>query len=283
MFLLFFIFPVAYAQCDIAYDDCAPIGEWEFSIAVGAGKVTNPLNGGKDIPLIIIPHFSYYGERIFIDNNALGYTLYESEIISFSGVSQINRENSFFQRWHPNNIFINTLTNSVISESFIDTGSADIQEVELDDIEDRKWAVDAGVQLNWFLSPKSQIKALLLRNINNVHQGFNGQIELDYSFRLPVIKKHTFTLTTGLYWQSKKQVDYYYGIDKQDGVPVELLYKGNAAFSPYLKLNSHYAINQDWSFKLSFKREWLGSSVKNSPLLKDSLIDTFFMGIEYAF
>ncbi len=280
---LFFIFPAVYAQCDITYDDCAPIGEWEFSIALGTGKVTNPLNGGKDIALIIIPNFSYYGDKIFIDNNALGYTLYENELISFSGISQVNRENSFFQRWHPNNIFINTLTSSLIPESLIDTDTAYIQEVELDDIEDRKWAIDAGVQINWFLSTQSQIKALLLRNINNVHQGFNGQIELDYSFRLPIIKNHIFTLTTGLYWQSKKQVDYYYGIDKQDGVPAELLYQGNATISPYLKFNSHYVINQYWSFKLSLKREWLGSSVKNSPLLKDSLIDTFFIGIEYAF
>ncbi|MCJ8319057.1 MAG: MipA/OmpV family protein [Colwellia sp.] len=281
--LLFIFCHAAHAQCDITYEDCAPVGEWEFSIALGAGLLTNPLNGGKDIPLIVIPNFSYYGEKLFIDNNAIGYTLYENYTISFSAVSQLNRENSFFNRWHPSNIFINTLTKTIVLESLIDSESTDITEVELDDIEERKWAIDAGVQLNWFFNRHNQLKVLFLHNINNVYNGYNGQIEFDHLFIVNFIPNNIFALTAGVNWQSKKQVDYYYGIDAQDNVPAELYYQGSAAFNPYLKLNSHYVINQDWSFKLILKREWLGSSVKNSPLVKDGVIDTLFIGVEYAF
>ncbi len=283
IYLLLIIAQAAHAQCDISYDDCAPVGEWEFSIALGAGKVTNPLNGGKDIPLVVIPNFSYYGEKIFIDNNALGYTLYENQAISFSAVSQLNRENSFFHRWHPNNIFINPLTDSATQRPLPDAEPPNTKEADIDEIKKRKWAIDAGVQLNWFISPQSQVKALLLSNINKVHNGFNGQIAFDHLFTLHAIPNNIFTLTTGLYWQSKKQVNYYYGIDQQDEIPEMFFYQTGASFSPYLKFNSRYTIDQNWSFKLSLKREWLGSSIKNSPIVKNDVIDTLFIGVEYVF
>ena len=107
-----------------------------------------------------MPNFSYYGEQVFIDNNALGFTFYESDAVSFSAVSQINRENSFFQRWHPDNIFVNTLSNSIVSEAQFDEAvqdkggtEANIIEVELSQVQERKWALDAGLQVNWFFLP----------------------------------------------------------------------------------------------------------------------------------
>jgi outer membrane protein len=160
-----------------------PVGERQFSIALGAGVITNPLNDGDNIPLIIVPNFSYYGEQVFIDNNALGFTLYESSALSFSAVSQINRENSFFQRWHPNNIFVNTLSNSIVSEAQFneaidaidDTGgtNSDVIEVELDEVQKRKWALDAGLQVNWFFFQQSHLQVKLLHNINNVYNGLH--------------------------------------------------------------------------------------------------------------
>ena len=83
IFLLFIISPSVYAQCSPADNDCVPVGEWKFSIALGAGVITNPLNEGDNIPLVIVPNFSYYGEQVFIDNNALGFTFYESDAVSF--------------------------------------------------------------------------------------------------------------------------------------------------------------------------------------------------------
>ena len=63
------------ADCEQASDSCAAVGEWKFSLSVGAGVYTNPLHGGDNIPLILIPKISYYGEQVFFENNTLGYTL----------------------------------------------------------------------------------------------------------------------------------------------------------------------------------------------------------------
>lgn len=292
IFLLFIISPSVYAQCSPADSDCVPVGEWQFSIALGAGVITNPLNDGDNIPLVIVPNFSYYGEKVFIDNNALGFTFYESDALSFSAISQINRENSFFERWHPNNIFVNTLSNSIVSEAQFDeaidaiegTGKTetDIIEVELGQVQERKWAFDAGLQVNWFFFQHSHFQVKLLHNINNIYNGLNAQLALEQPFTFSTIPNNLLTLTIGANWQSKEQVDYYYGIDEKDNVVDELYYQGKASLSPYFKFINQYAINENWSVKLTLQREWLDSSLTNSPLVHDDVIDTFFVGVEYA-
>jgi len=270
-----------------------PVGEWQFSIAIGAGVITNPLHDGDNIPLVIVPNFSYYGEQVFIDNNALGFTFYQSDTLSLSAVSQLNRENSFFQRWHPNNIFVNSLANAApdapqFDEALDPTGDNggiddEINEVELDQVHKRKWALDAGLQVNWFFFQHSHLQVKLLHNINNVYNGLNGQLALEQPFTFSAIPNNLLTLTIGVNWQSKEQVDYYYGIDEQDQVDEELFYQGKASISPYFKLINQYAVNERWSVKLSLQREWLDSSLTNSPLVQDDVIDTFFVGVEYAF
>jgi len=290
--LLFIISQSVYAQCAPEENDCVPVGEWQFSIAIGAGVITNPLHDGDNIPLVIVPSFSYYGEQVFIDNNALGFTFYQSDTLSFSAVSQLNRENAFFQRWHPNNIFVNSLANTVPDAPQFDedldpagdNGEIDDEanDVELGEVQDRKWALDAGLQVNWFFFQHSHLQLKLLHNINNVYNGLNGQVALEQPFILSAIPNNLLTLTLGANWQSKEQVDYYYGIDAQDQVDEELYYQGKASLSPYFKLVNQYAFNERWSVKLSLQREWLDSALTNSPLVHDDVNDSFFFGLEYA-
>ena len=50
-------------DCKARSENCVTIGRWNFSIEIGAGIRTNPLVNGKDIPLVVIPQLSYYGQR----------------------------------------------------------------------------------------------------------------------------------------------------------------------------------------------------------------------------
>ena len=64
-------------DCAAASDDCVAVGGWSLSVALGAGVRTNPLVHGQAIPLVVVPQFSYYGKRFFIDNLDPGVTLLE--------------------------------------------------------------------------------------------------------------------------------------------------------------------------------------------------------------
>ena len=52
---------------------CTEQGQWRFAVAAGAGHRSNPLVGGHNFPLWVIPDLSYYGKHWFFDNGTLGY------------------------------------------------------------------------------------------------------------------------------------------------------------------------------------------------------------------
>jgi len=79
-------------------DDCVAVRHWSFSVALGAGVRTNPLVNGENIPLVIIPHVSYYGERFFLDDLDLGVTLVESAANSLSLIASPGYDRVYFYR-----------------------------------------------------------------------------------------------------------------------------------------------------------------------------------------
>ena len=281
LFLLCLSSPL-YAQCSGESDECVAIDQWQFSLASGVGVITNPLHGGKNIPLVLIPNVSYYGENFFIENSVIGYSFHENNRFSFSLISQVNRENAFFSRWHPSNVLIADMSVGldVISPS---EGQTENPKVSLDEIEDRKWAVDGGLQLNWFTTKNTDIKAQVLHDLNGVYHGFNAQVEINHFLHFQHLEKAIVKLTVGGNWQSSEQVNYYYGINETDNPSGSALYQGSSSFSPYLKIFGYYHLTKNWAIRLNLSREYLSNSLTNSPLVEDDVVDTFFAGVSYVF
>ena len=81
--MLFGLSPVRAAtadDCKESSGDCVAVGKWNFSLALGAGVRTNPLLDGENIPLLVIPEFSYYGRRFFIDKDRKSTRLNSSHL-----------------------------------------------------------------------------------------------------------------------------------------------------------------------------------------------------------
>jgi hypothetical protein len=93
-------------DCKGPSGDCVAIGQWNLSVALGAGVRTNPLVNGKDIPLVVIPQFSYYGKRFFIDNLDLGFTLADSNSNTFNLIATPGYDRVYFYRTDLQNFFI---------------------------------------------------------------------------------------------------------------------------------------------------------------------------------
>lgn len=282
LFILFSQFTLA--KCISTNEQCAPLNEWELSLGIGAGVLTNPLHGADNIPLVIIPKISYYGEKIFFENNALGYSLYEKNAFSFSAIGLINRENAFFNRWHPNNVFVPSIANGITesSPSFDQEINQDMPSsaINFDHVAKRKWAFDIGIQTNWFISEKNHFKIQVLHDVNSVYNGFNGQIEFNHRFSLVNTR---WQITTGLNWLSRQQVDYYYGLGAKDKIEFSNFYQGKSALNPYIKIQSSYKLNNNWRITFSAQKEFLSSAISDSPLVKDNVIEMIFLGVVYAY
>lgn len=290
-FLLFLLLFSHYARadCEETSDRCAAVGEWNFSVSVGAGVYTNPVNGGDNTPLLLIPGISYYGEKVFFENNTLGFTLFERDHIAISMVTQLNHENAYFTRWHPQNVFLENSTASNIDAGKGETDKDDIsnentvQKITIDDVSNKRWAIDAGIQLNWFINKKTDVEAQILHDINNVYNGFNGQFQLTRQLSFKQLPNTRVSYSLGTNVNSKQLVDYFYGVPSQSTKDRKQIYQGKLSINPYFRIALAHQISAHWHAKFNVKRIFLNKGTTNSPLIQDNHINTIFAGVTYDF
>jgi outer membrane protein len=294
LLLLLLVSQYSLADCEQESDRCAPIGEWEFALSVGAGVSTNPLNGGDNIPLILIPEISYYGDKVFFENNTLGYTFFESQKVVVSAITKLNPENAYFSRWHPKNIFLDSLSSSTSapintpdsSENTPGNGfdqDSPIKKVNIDDVESKRWAIDAGVQVNWFINETTDFEVQILHDINNVYNGFTAQFQFSQIMKINQLPETTLLYSLGANINDKNLVDYFYGIPAEENSKNNPIYKGELSFNPFLRLELIHQFSSSWSARLTLKSLFLGKGTSDSPLVKDNHTETIFAGVTYDF
>lgn len=279
------------ADCQQESDNCAAVGKWNFSVSLGAGAVTNPLHGGNNIPLVVIPTISYYGENIFFENNTLGYSFFENEHLIISAIGKLNYEKSYFSRWHPENIFVDSSTSNSTAattpEAGIGTGDQNevIQEpvVNVNEVSDRDWAIDAGIQLNWFINKATDAKLNILHDINNVYNGFNGQLAFTRRVTIEALPSTIMSFSLGANWNSENLVDYYYGISKKRDPKAKQSYQGKQSVNPYLRFALKHQLSEHWRVRVQMKRVFLATGTTDSPLVKKDHVNTVFAGVTYDF
>ncbi len=79
------------------------VGDWRVNLGLGLGMRSNPLHGGEDNPLVLLPEVSYYGERFFLKNLEMGFTLFEDDRHQFSALITPGYDQMYFNRWDPFN------------------------------------------------------------------------------------------------------------------------------------------------------------------------------------
>jgi len=277
LLLLLFVSSISWAECSVDDELCAPVGEWQLSVAIGGGVISNPLHDGKNIPLVVIPYIHYYGERFFIENNTLGYTFYENQQVSLSFIGQLNREKAYFTRWKPSHLFLPNFSETSLAPS-------DERTVTAEQVKKRKWAFDAGIQVNWFVNKNTMIEGQFLHDISRAYQGEHASLAINQRIKLPKQFANTrLTVAAGVNWHSKKLTNYYYGLDADDDIDPAAFYTAGSGINPFIRATLTYSINERWTVKLNLKREFISSEVTSSPLVEDKTLDVAYLGMVYAF
>ena len=92
--------------------ECTETNRWQFALAIGAGHRSNPLLGGRNFPLFLMPDLNYYGKNWFFDNGTVGYSWILSDDMQLSFVSRLNEEKGYFRRHHLSNLFTQQVSGS---------------------------------------------------------------------------------------------------------------------------------------------------------------------------
>ena len=261
-------------DCKQASGDCVAVGKWNFSVALGAGVRTNPLAEGQDIPLVVIPQFSYYGKRFFIDNLDLGFALAESNTNTLSLVASPGYDRVFFYRSDLQNIFVG--------------GLPQVPGVEDSVIQYRRVSRTApnAIQfpqrprrITYLAGPEWTFKLDRVSGQLDVLHDVTGQdhgTEVRAALGIPLIEsKGSLTANIGLTWKSAGIVNYYYG--------EPTIYQAGPALDPFVKLGYTVPLAGKWRFSAFAQYERLGSAIAYSPIVAEHYVVTAFVGAIYRF
>ena len=241
--------------------DCVAVGGWNISMALGAGLRTNPLVHGQDLPLVIVPHVSYYGERFFLDNLDLGFTLWDGDMNTVSLIASPGYDRVYFYRTDLQNIFVS---------GFSPTGETSVGTSER--------VAPRSRHVTYLAGPEWTFKYHGVTGQLDVLQESTGQRgeEVRAAIGIPVnMLKGTLTTNLGTTWKSADIVNYFYGAPG--------IYAAGSAFDPFLKVGYALPLSRKWRFSAFAQYEHLSNAIANSPIVAERYVATVFVGAVYAY
>ena len=255
--------------CKAPSPDCAVVGLFEISASVGLGQRSNPVEGRSDIPLVVIPHISWYGKRFFLENLEAGYTLYDGEANTFNLIAAPGYDRVFFYRNDLQNLFI-AGTGISGSTTFTAVGVAVPPEGKEFQVKDRHTTYLAGPEWSFtYGRVTGQLNAL--REVTGENNGY----EVRAAIAVPLLSLPADSLVAGagLTWKSSEIVRYYYGIDG--------LYHPGSALNPFVKLRYSHTLSERWTINAFAHYERLGGAISNSPIITEDHVTTVFAGVAF--
>jgi MipA family protein len=257
--------------CQGPSSDCVAVGGWSFSLSLGAGVRTNPVIHESAIPLIVIPQFSYYGKRFFIDNLDGGITLVDGEHNTLSLIASPGYDRVFFYRSDPQNFLVglSNLTATPPGPSVNQPGSG-VTQVKFP---------SRSRNVTYLAGPEWTFKyARVTGQLDILHEitGQNHGDEVRAALGIPLSHGGgSWTATAGITWKSSAIVNYYYGAPQ--------VYQGGAALNPFLKLAFARPLKGKWKITAFVECERLGKAIADSPIVNARYVTTTFVGTTYSF
>lgn len=264
--------------------DCIEVGKWSFGLSVGLGGRTNPVREGKDIPLILLPQVSYYGERFFLENLDAGFTLLETPTTLLNILITPSYDGVFFNRWDPGNVFFDFNTgvgvgasNSppVSTEEPGQSVEGEDLEVEVARVKSRRFSYMGGVEVSHDV-PLGTLQFSYTREFTGRHSGSEARFAFQHKLS-PVVSS-----TIGFTWKDKALTDYYYGVHQDEVVDDLDQYKPSASFNPFIRMSATIGERKKrWRMSLEYQK--LDKEISRSPLVDQNHVLSAFIGKEIRF
>jgi MipA family protein len=257
------------SSCTAPSPDCAVVGQWEISAAFGFGQRSNPVEGRSDIPLVVIPHISWYGKRFFLENLEVGYTVYDGEANTFNLIASPGYDRVFFYKNDFQNIFI-AGTGIPGNATFTSAGAVVPAEGREFPVKSRHTTYLAGPEWSFtYGNVTGQVNAL--REVTGENDGY----EVRAAIAAPLIASpiNSLVASAGFTWKSQEIVRYYYGIDG--------LYQPGSAMNPFVKLRYSRPLTERWTINAFAHYERLGGGISRSPIVTEDHVTTVFAGVVF--
>jgi outer membrane protein len=271
--------PRSDADCDKASPDCVQVGHWNVSVALGAGVRTNPLVHGADLPLVVVPQFSYYGKRFFLDDLDLGFTVAETPHNQFNLVASPGYDRVFFYRSDVQNILVGGFPTSSGDLTVIKPGAPTNVGQVVTPVTTATVTASRPRRITYLAGGEWTFNAGgITGQFDVLHEitGQNGGDEVRAAVSVPLYQGNgSLRANVGVTWKSAAIVDYYYGVPGT--------YDPGSALDPFVKLGYRHPVNRHWTFTAFAEYELLGAAIEKSPLINEPGVTSVFVGMTYGF
>ncbi|MBB5211577.1 MipA/OmpV family protein [Microbulbifer hydrolyticus] len=255
----------------LASDRAAP--EWELSLAAGHGVLENPLAGRADGETNFLPSFSYYGDRFFISNLAVGYSLLEERNFYVDLVARPNEDGLYYH--------LDDSEMTMGSLSFA-LGSAGGFGPQLEPIE-RDISLMAGPSVT-LVGKYADLSLASFHDVTAVHYGSETHLSLDKVYPLFGGK---LGLSLGAIKKDADLIGYYYHVTEAEG---GMMARSFARQSPpedvvdtYGRLHFSYPLTRNVEFRLGARYQLFDEEGRNPMVLGKSETMSWFAGFQYRF
>lgn len=224
----------------------------EVTLGLGVGWVSSPYKEHDDT-FLPFPIISYEGERFYVRGLSAGVHLWKEDLQEISlGLSY------FGLRFDPGKT---------------DNG-------RLQKLDDRYSTLNADLQYN-LRTDYGHTGLKVSRDILGNSDGFSAEAYYKYPFMLGLV---TLAPGGGLRWDSKEQLDYYYGISSKEARRSGLdKYDPDDGFSPFLSLEASWLFTENWSLSAGGEVLFLSNEIKDSPMVDSDQIFSANTGLNYTF
>lgn len=253
-----------------------------MSLAVGFGQYGNILHQGESTPLYLVPRFSYYRQRFYLENLDPGYNLWQQDGFSLD----ITAKQSFDALLLRQNPLKDSLLRGLIHSKKLFVVPTSSRLDELFTPTRRHFSYLAGFSLfydkaNW------QFASALQQDVSNVHHGLEWQHKIRYLWQTGPV---TMAITSEYRYLSSNYSNYYFGVGPDDSKAFSsrqpdkrfYLYQPGSQWLPALKLESSYQLPNKTRLLLNWRREWLPTAYRDSLYFQKRQHDIWFAGVLWS-
>ncbi|QSX37689.1 MipA/OmpV family protein [Shewanella sedimentimangrovi] len=244
----------------------------KLSLALGVGRYNSLMYQGQDVPLYLLPRWSYYGERFYIEDLNLGFNLLESDSFSWDLTTKQSFDALMFRQ--DNSLNDSLLAGLTAGNVLLALPSWESDPKALFHLKERHFSYLAGSTLFW-RHGDWQFSSALHADVSNVHGGLEWNNQLRYLTKLGPLDVAT---TVGGRWLDSHYSNYHFGITRLETSRVWSS-RPDAQWLPSLKLELSWPLDEDLRLIGSWRREWLSSAFDNSYFLASKTHDIWFIGV----
>ncbi|MCH1923389.1 MipA/OmpV family protein [Shewanella sp. C32] len=262
-----------YAEVAGDKHDHVAVDDWGFDLALGYAAIETPLRQRDSFESFVLPQWYYYGERFYIENLQLGYTLLETDTFIIDVVGYLNDDGLLFNTDKQRLNYLD-ISKYIPNVGFPLQGKMDLRDIK------RDLSYMAGVEFT-AITPFADLSWRAARDIT---EG-NGGIE----YRLAAKQRYTFNRLK-LFWEAGAVMknaelnNYYYGLrSEESGRRRDVLVTDRSLNNYYLQLAATYQLTSDLSWVVSVNQTWINHQLLDSPLLEKDNYLSGFIGFNLHF